>query len=213
MSRTIAKGYSSFEVVVVPETDSGGATGYLWTHRFSVAGGGSGAVALGDAGDWTGAGRGKVALFALSHARIDPEQRVPLGPGETAWTARIPFEWKVGGQYELQVWTDRRGGWSALVREYSGDDRSIIGQVQMPDSWRGLESSSMTSTEYHGTPIVSCEQLPPSSVLFGTPTAEGGNVVPEQSQNRIGTGNCEGSHVEPVSGGVRHRIGGPARRR
>jgi len=210
ISRTIPAGYSSFENLVTVEVDPGPGSGYVWAHQFRIVGGGGGQVGLAAPAQPTGNGSGRTAVFSISNTQPEGAHKpaAASGMGGAAWESRVPFEWQVDRQYMLQVWTDRAGSWSALVSDPDGGRRTAIGQTQVPPEWRGLDTWSVVSTEYHGGPVANCGHLARSSALFGVPTADGGRVIPDQSQSRLGPGNCDGSRVETVAGGVRHVMGG-----
>jgi hypothetical protein len=125
-----------------------------------------------------------------------------------AVTCRVPLAWQGGRAYELRVWTEREGWWSAAVRDDSGGRETIIGRIGVPDHWRRLGSLSTTRTEYRGRPLQRCDDLRGCTILYREPTADGGRVQPERHESRVGPGTCEGSRVEAVAGGVRHAMGG-----
>ena len=189
--RTMSGGYRSFEHVVVAEVDPGPRALYVWAHEFSFLGGGGGYLGLQAGGDDDGGER--AAVFSVRGAR----------------TCRIAFPWQVGRAYEMQVWTDEGGWWSAAVREGDGP-QSLIGRIQVPDEWRRLASTSVMSTDYRGPPLARCADLPPSRVTFSTPTADGGTVSPVRHEIRLGPGTCAGSTVEVIPDGVRHLMGAPS---
>ena len=182
--RTMSGGYRSFEHVIVPEVDPGSRAPFRWAHEFSLLGGEGGYVGLEAEGN---------AVFSI----------------RGAGTARIPCPWRVGTPYELWVWTEGGGSWSAAVRE-GEDDGTLIGRIQVPEEWRRLAGTSVMSTEYRGGPLARCADLPPSRVWFSAPTADGHTVSPVRHEIRLGPGTCAGSTVEVTTNGVRHVMGGPA---
>lgn len=211
ISRTIPAGYSSFENRLVIEVDPGPGSGYLWAHRFRLVGGGGGLVGLATPAEGAAGGSGRVAVFAISDTPPEAPTGAGVGPPSSpgmGWNARIPLEWQAGREYQLQAWTDRSGSWSALVADVATGRQSVIGQMQVPPDWRGLDSWSAVSIEYHGGPLPNCDHLAPTSTVFAVPTADGGRIAPEQSQSGLGPGTCSGSRVDPVPGGVRHSMGG-----
>ncbi len=183
MYRTVSGGYRTFEHVTVPEVGPGSGATYLWAHEFSFLGGEGGYVGLEAEGN---------AVFSVSRGG----------------THRIPFPVAAGRSYELQVWTEDRGWWSAAVREGDGPQH-LIGRVQVPGDWRRLAGTSVMSTQYRGGPLARCADLPPSRVSFSAPTADDGMVSPVRHEIRLGPGTCEASRVEVTPGGVRHLMGGP----
>jgi hypothetical protein len=192
--RTVPMGYSSFENLFVPEVDPAPGVGYLWAHGFKLVGGGAGHVGLQTDGN------DRRAIFLIEGGRS------AAGNG-SANGSSISFPWVAGREYALRVWTDEPGWWGALVQDQT-DGRAVeIGRIVVPSDWRRLTSWSVMSSEYLGAPLVSCDGLPHSSVVFGEPTANDGRVVPERSSNRLGDGTCETSWVESVGEGVRHQMG------
>ncbi len=183
MYRTVSGGYRSFEHVIVPEVEPDSRAAYLWAHEFSFLGGEGGYLGLEAQGN---------AIFSIRGVATD----------------RIPCPVAAGRSYELQVWTEDRGWWSAAVREGEGPQR-LIGRVQVPGDWRRLAGTSVMSTEYRGGPLARCADLPASRVTFSTPTADDGAVSPVRHEARLGPGTCEGSSVEVTPRGVRHVVGDP----
>lgn len=181
--RTMSGGYRSFEHGLVPEIERGSRAPFLWAHEFSFLGGGDGSLGLEAEG---------TAVFAIRGLE----------------TCRIPCPWQVGQTYQLEVWTEGGGWWSATVREGEGAP-SLIGRIRVPDGWRRLASTSVMSTEYRAGPLARCADLPPSRVTFSAPTADGGTVSPVRHEVRLGPGTCGGSTVEVTADGVRHVMGAP----
>jgi hypothetical protein len=192
--RTVPAGYSSFEHLVVPEVEPQPGAGYLWAHGFRLVGGGGGHVGLQTDGN------DKRAVFIIDGGRS------AVGNGSGNGSA-VAFPWVAGREYALRVWTDEPGWWAALVQDQNDGREVEIGRIVVPSEWRRLSSWSVMSTEYLGAPLMSCDGVPPSSVVFGEPTANEGRFVPDRSSNRLGDGTCEASWVEPVGAGVRHRMG------
>jgi len=199
--RTIPAGYASFEHLVMPEVDPSPAQ-YAWGHEFAFVGGGRGWVGL-RSGD-------KAAVFQVFGA-IDA-----TGPGaaaggapEPGWSCTRPVAWDVGRTYRLRVWTEVDGWWSADVAE-EGREPEIVGHARVPGDWRRLASQSMAFSEYRGPPLARCTDLAPSCVTFSVPTADAGTlpVLPVRRENLTGPGTCEGSQIDDLGGGVRHRMGG-----
>jgi len=155
-------------------------------------------VGLQTCGPGTEGEPGRYALFSI--------RGVPGAEGGTASGCRIPFGWEVGGSYRLRVWTDEEGSWSAAVRE-EGDAESLIGRTPVPHDWRRLTSLSLTWTRYQGGALLRCSDLPSTSAIFSTPTADDGTVLPERHESHLGEGTCEGSRIEAAPGGVRHILG------
>ncbi|MDQ6927387.1 MAG: hypothetical protein M3159_01840 [Actinomycetota bacterium] len=192
--RTVPMGYSSFENLLVPEVDPAPGSDYLWAHGFKLVEGGAGHVGFQTTGG------DKRAVFLIDGGTA------AAGNGNGNGSS-VSFPWIAGREYALRVWTNEPGWWSALVQDQSDGREVEIGRILVPQHWRKLTSWSVMSTEYLGAPLISCDGLPRSSVLFGEPTANEGRVTPERSSHRLGEGTCDTSWVEPVGEGVRHKMG------
>ncbi len=188
--RTMPGGYRSFEHVLVVEVEPGPGAAYVWAHDFSLLGGDGGHLGL-----EVGMGGGsddRTAVFSIRGADV----------------CRIPYRWQGGRAYDLQLWTDGGGWWSAGVGDDAGAE-SLIGRIQVPAEWRRLAGTSVMSTQYRGGPLARCAELPLSRVTFWPPTADDGTVHPVRHETRLGPGTCPGSIVEVTRDGVRHVMGGP----
>jgi len=128
------------------------------------------------------------------------------GEGE-GWSCRIPYPWEAGRVYALKVFTPGGGWWGAKVRDEQTGRISELGGIRVPQHWRNLDSWSIMWTEYYGPPLTSCRDLAYSSVVFGAPRANDGEVRPAGMHSHLGDGTCETSHIEQVQDGVRHQMG------
>lgn len=189
------------------EVDPGPRAGYFWAHQFRLAGGEGGYLGLQSMGSRVDGSKGKLAIFSIWDAVGASGPGAVRFDGEgSGWSCRIPYEWETERPYLLEVWTDSPSSWSAAVT----DDHEVtteIGRIEVPRSWRQLESWSVMWTEHFAPPLSTCADLAYSSVVFGTPTADGGKVSPDHSSGRLGDGTCDGSSVYEVPGGVRHEMG------
>jgi hypothetical protein len=198
----------SFEHVVVPETDPGPGGAYLWAHQFRMIGGEGGYIGLQTAGDRADGSVGKMAVLTIRDAeQAEGAGVVRLGGEGGGWSCRIPFQWQPGQAYAMKVFTPGGGWWGAKVRDETTGQISELGGIRVPEHWRNLDSWSMMLTEYLGAPLASCGDLPYSSVVFGTPTANDGEAKPAGSHSHVSDGTCDTSNVEPLAGGVRHQMG------
>lgn len=207
-ARTLLAGYTSFEHTLIPEVDPGPRSTYYWAHQFRMIGGEGGYLGLQTDGHRTDGSVGKMAIFSIWDA-LDAEGpgTMPFSGEGTGWSCRIPYQWQEGRAYDLKVSTPGGGWWVAKVRDEASGEVTEIGGIQVPEQWRGLDSWSVMWTEYYGGPIGRCSDLPYSSVIFATPTANDGDVKPSGSHHRLGDGTCQTSKVEPLAGGVRHEMG------
>lgn len=209
-ARTLLAGYKSFEHVLLPEVDPGPESTYFWAHQFRLIGGEGGYIGLQTKGNRADGSLGKMAIFSVWDA-LEAE-----GPGTvrfdgegTGWSCRIPYQWEPGRAYGLRVWTPGGGWWAAAVRDETTGRVDELGGIRVPANWRNLDTWSVMWTEYYGPPLTSCSDLAYSSVIFGTPTADGGEVKPAGSHSHLSEGTCQTSRIETVAGGVRHEMGMP----
>ena len=209
-ARTLLAGYNSFEHVLVPEVDPGPDSMYFWAHQFRLIGGEGGYLGLQTKGNRADGSLGKMAIFSIWDAveAAGPGTTRFSGEGE-GWSCRIPYMWQPGRAYALKVSAIGGCWWEAKVRDETTGVVSQIGGIRVPEHWRNLDSWSIMWTEYYGPPLDRCSDLAYSSVVFGTPLANDGDVKPAGSHSHLGDGTCEISDVQPVAQGVRHQMGMP----
>ncbi len=209
-ARTLLAGYWSFEHVLVPETDPGPDATYFWAHQFRMIGGAGGYIGLQTQGGLGDGRLGKIAIFSVWDAEeAEGPGAVPFSGEGTGWSCRIPYAWKAGQAYALRVSTGGEGWWTGQVRDEQTGQVSDLGGIRVPHHWRQLDSWSVMWTEYYGQPLSDCRDLAYSSVVFGTPTANDGEVKPAGSHSHLGDGTCETSRIEALADGVRHQMGLP----
>jgi hypothetical protein len=207
--RTQQAGYRSFEHVLLPEVDPGPDTTYFWAHQFRIIGGEGGYLGLQTKGNLADGTLTKIAIFSLWNAvGAEGPSVMPFGNEGSGWSARIAYPWVAGQPYRLQVFSVGDSWWAASVTDVTGDEREI-GAIRVPEQWRQLDTWSVMWTEYYGGPLSRCADMPYSSVIFGTPTANEGEVRPAGSHSRIGDGTCPTSRVQSLADGVRHEMGVP----
>jgi hypothetical protein len=209
-ARTLLAGYKSFEHVVIPEVDPGPDSMYFWAHQFRLIGGEGGYLGLQTKGNRVDGSLGKMAIFSIWNA-VEA-----AGPGTTrfsgegsGWSCRIPYLWQPGRAYALKIASIGGNWWEAKVRDEVTGVISQIGGIRVPDHWRNLDSWSVMWTEYYGPPLDRCSDLAYSSVIFGTPLANDGEVKPAGSHSHLGEGTCATSDIQTVAQGVRHQMGIP----
>jgi hypothetical protein len=209
-ARTLKAGYKSFEHTLTPEVDPGPDATYFWAHQFRLIGGEGGYLGLQTKGNRADGSLGKVAIFSIWDAEEAEGPGAVRFSGEgTGWSCRIPYPWQAGRTYGMRVYTPGGGWWGAAVRDEATGEVQEIGGIRVPGAWRNLDSWSVMWTEYYGPPLNSCSDLGLSSVVFGAPTAEGGDVRPAGSHSHLSEGTCPNSAIEPVTDGVRHQMGLP----
>ncbi len=209
-ARTLQAGYTSFEHVLVPETDPGPDATYFWAHQFRLIGGEGGYIGLQTKGNRADGSLGKLAIFSIWDAEeADGPGTVRFGGEGVGWSCRIPYQWEAGRAYGLKVFTPGGGWWGAKVRDEATGVVSELGGIRVPRHWRRLDTWSIMWTEYYGPPLNSCRDLAYTSVVFGTPTANDGEVKPAGSHSHLGDGTCDTSRIETLADGVRHQMGLP----
>ena len=207
-ARTLKAGYKSFEHTLTPEVDPGPDSTYFWAHQFRMIAGEGGYIGLQTKGNRADGSLGKMAILSIWDA-LEAE-----GPGTvrfsgegTGWSCRIPYLWEAGRTYGLRVFTVGGGWWGGAVRDEATGKVDEIGGIRVPGHWRNLDSWSVMWTEYYGPAMNSCSDLAHSSVVFGAPTAEGGEVKTAGSHSHISEGTCATSDIQHLAEGVRHQMG------
>ena len=212
-ARTLLRGYRSFEHVMVPETDPGPDATYFWAHQFRLIDGAGGYIGLQTRGTLDDGSFGKIAIFSVwdaEGAEGAPGAKAVRFTGEgEGWSCRIPYEWQAGQAYGLKVFGVGGGWWGAKVRDEATGEIRELGGIRVPEHWRGLDTWSIMWTEYYGPPLRSCRDLAYTSVVFGMPTADDGEIKPAGSHSHIGEGTCDTSRIETLADGVRHQMGLP----
>ncbi len=183
---------------------------YFWAHQFRLIGGEGGYLGLQTKGNRVDGSLGKMAIFSIWNAleAAGPGTTRFSGEGE-GWSCRIPYAWQPGRAYALKVSAIGGNWWEAKVRDEVTGEISQIGGIRVPEHWRLLDSWSVMWTEYYGPQLDRCSDLAYSSVIFGTPLANEGEVKPAGSHSHLGEGTCATSDVQTVAGGVRHQMGMP----
>jgi hypothetical protein len=203
-------GYYSFEHVLVVENDPGPDASYFWAHQFVLGGGTGGYLGLqtkGIAEDTPG----RIAIFSIWDA-IAARGRTTVrftGEGE-GWSCRVLYPWEAGRAYTLRLATPERAWWVASVRDGSTGMETEIGRVRVPYRWKRLDTWSVMWTEWYGGPLPRCTDLPHSKVVFHTPTANDGQVLPDRCHEHLATGDtCDNSRIERLPEGSRQEMGVP----
>jgi hypothetical protein len=193
-----------------PEVDPGPDSMYFWAHQFRLIGGEGGYLGLQTKGNRVDGSLGKMAIFSIWNAveAAGPGTTRFSGEGE-GWSCRNPYAWQAGRAYALKVSAIGGNWWEAKVRDEETGVISQIGGIRVPENWRLLDSWSVMWTEYYGPPLDRCSDLAYSSVIFGTPLANEGEVKPAGSHSHLGEGTCTTSDIQTLSGGVRHQMGMP----
>ncbi|HEX2042610.1 MAG TPA: hypothetical protein VHF24_08225 [Acidimicrobiales bacterium] len=201
-------GYSSFEHSLTVEVDPGPQASYFYAHQFTLVGGAGGYLGLQTRGRADGTW-GRIAIFSIWDA-VAARGPAPVrftGEGE-GWTCRIMYPWQGGRPYRMHLRTRARAWWVASVADAVTGNETEIGWIQVPHRWQRLDGWSVMWTEWYGGPLARCADLPHSSVVFHTPSADDGRVRPDRASDHLDTGaSCDNSRVERLENGSRQEMG------
>ena len=233
-----ARGADSLEWDLTVLRDPG-ATTYFWAHQWWFQGGDAAYFGL-QAHDLRDDGStGKLAVFSIWSATGCADNPGCHGgvEGSGFWTCRLAYEWEVGRTYRLRVarrdgagtggaqgrrawpWERREPAWwSASITDRGSGAETLVGSIQVPGRWRGLDLMARGSsvwTEFYGANlpggVAGPASVPHATVRFGVPTANGpaAGVAPFGHANRLGEGDLDNSSVGDDDDGVRHEMGVP----
>jgi len=249
--------YTAQDLDLTVLSDPGPTTPYFFAHQFGFDKGVGGYVGLqtrATLGPGPDAPIAKIALFSVFAGCDDrtatpgcprpqplfgasersgpicspmtsPGGNAPEGPGASC---RVPYEWREGVTYRLQVFLAAPHLWQANVVDVSTGAVTVVGQVRVPDTWGGLSTFSVSWIEYYGdtTKLENCADIPVARIRWdgaaGTQALPGGvlglggrNPVtpPTSLHNHLtpGAAHCSNSFVSdlsPVGSGVVQRVGG-----
>ena len=234
----LARGADSLEWDLTVLRDPG-ATTYFWAHQWWFQGGDAAYFGL-QAHDLRDDGStGKLAVFSIWSATGCADNPGCHGgvEGSGFWTCRLAYEWEVGRAYRLRVarrdgtgtggapgrrgwpWERREPAWwSASITDRGSGAETLVGSIQVPGRWRGLDLMARGSsvwTEFYGANlpggVAGPASVPHATVRFGVPTANGpaAGVAPFGHANRLGEGDLDNSSVGDDDDGVRHEMGIP----
>jgi hypothetical protein len=195
-----------------------GPTTYFWAHSWRFQGGDAGYFGL-QAHDRRDDGSlGRLAVFSVWSAVGCADNPGCHGgvEGTPFWTCRLAYRWEAGRADRLRVARTRPGWWSAWVGDRAGGTGTLVGSIQVPASWGGLDlaaNGSAVWVEFYAANapggVAACELVPHTRVRFGAPAADGGRVAPAGHANRLGQGECANSRVADDGDGVLHEMGIP----
>lgn len=215
--RRAAAGASSLAWDLTALRDPGPTT-YFWAQQWSFQGGDVGYLGL-QAHDLRDDGSvGKLAVFSIWSAIGGADNPGTHGgvEGTPFWTCRLGYEWAAGRAYRLELRRTSPGWWRASVTDSASAAETVVGSLQVPPRWGGLDlvaSPSLVWTEFYGANVpgglASCDLIPHATVRFGVPAANGSTVMPAGHANWLGDGDCPNSRVGDVEGGVVHEMGIP----
>ena len=224
-----SEGFDSFEWLFGVDRDPAN-DGYYWPHQFGFAGDETGLGLLGlqahglyraDLPDGPIVVE-KIAVFAVRGGGLDaalgdilyPDARVHDDAENDWWTIHARFEWVPCRAYEMRVARvaggDGEDTWyGGFIRDTETGVESEVGRILIPAAWRGLgDLSSMWSQRFGHQAMTECSTQEHSSVLFGIPTANAGDLAPEDSVDRFSNpAACSSSRFTRGTSAVRQEMG------
>ncbi len=214
------------EIVSLP-IDEQIDTGYYYSHQFSFQGGNPGVLGIQAEGGYDEPPRDttfeftKIVTFWLSALDAElgdlPESRIwnDRAAGIDYLTIHAKFDWQVCRTYRLRVapHTVEANGdtwYGAWITDVDAEIETFIGRMLLPAGAGLLVPFSTSRTQGFVSPQMptACEMQQTASVLYGTPTADAGALVPVQApNNRFGQVlGCSGSRFSSFDGAVRHEL-------
>jgi len=211
-------------VELEPERD-----GYYWAHQFSFVNGLTGFFGLQAHGGFqlaadAGVDFVKMALLWIGGSKLTAElgdiqgedARILVVPARgTEWTTiHAKYEWSPCTVYRLRFakdGTDASGNvwYGAWIEDRTTTLLTKLGRIAVPQEWGQLSRLSTTFTtriDDKPPPVTDCDQPEPASAIFGTPSANDGQLRPTPS-NRFAMLRCPSSRFTDLPEGVRHEIG------
>jgi len=202
-------------------------TGYYYSHQFSFQGGNPGVLGIQAEGGYdeppedTSFDFTKIVTFWLSALDAElgelPESRIwnDRAAGIDYLTIHAKFDWELCRTYRLRVGphTVEANGdtwYGAWIKDVAAEVEWFIGRMRLPAGAGLLVPFSTSRTQgfvWPPTPTP-CALQQTASVLYGTPTADGGALAPvEAPNNRFGQVlGCPGSRFSSFDGAVRHEL-------
>ena len=165
---------------------------------------------------------GKTAVFSMFDAAIaatpSTSCSVEVGGnfdgyvGRNGTSCRIPYEYKLNVIYDTII---ERGAiesdgtwWSGTIIDTSTGISTLIANIKVPPSWKGIGSRTTAFTEYFGGLPATCSQLQYTKVRFYTPRSMAdlpGSLI---SNYYSTTGTCTNSAAYTQENSQVHEIGG-----
>ncbi len=139
--------------------------------------------------------------------------------GNVQWmTIHAKFEWTACDLYHLRIAKDSTADngdvwYGAWILDKTTDVQTLIGRILVPAAWGQISALSTTiTTRIDGAqtapPVMNCGDPEPTSGIFGTPTADDGQVVPVSHTNRFAVpARCGTSRFTELTNGIRQEIG------
>jgi hypothetical protein len=154
--------YTSREWEFTPLSES--PEGYFWAYQQGFVNGDGFYVGMQHPTE----GKKKLVLFsvwqALSGAPIDQANgswcQTFAGEGD-GYSCRINYEWVQGRTYTFRVEQIAPSWWGAWIKDTVTEKEEAIGKIHVPESWGGLQRTSIIWTEYFGgAKMQSCNDIP-----------------------------------------------------
>lgn len=189
--------------IQINDAPESGNAGVYWAHQFWFENGTAGYMGLQVGSPW-----GKIALFsiwdAVSATPAAGTECVYIYEFGWVWSCHLPFSWKIGSKYRLEVAEvgedSNTYSWRGSVLDYETNTEMTIAVIQTPKSMGWLGQNSVVWTEYFGQDW-NCEP-PHSYAVFANPYAQNamGNHGPTSAMVAYGSNCGRNSNVVNLGG-------------
>lgn len=199
-------GYFSIEHGLVVEEVTPNAP-YFWSHQFQIYGGDGGYIGIQSNGNSINKQVGKTAVFSIFGAGIEgtpgncevTQAGFDGGLYGAGTSCRIPYQWTEGHAYALKAGITSSDAstvtWTGTIADFTAGGVTTIGQIKVPNTWKGVGFWSSMWTEYFGAQPATCEAQAYSRVRFLKPTVNG-SVSPVSKGNTYAAGGtCATSKI------------------
>jgi len=168
---------------------------------------------------WVGGGANRNA--ELGDIKGPNARTLVVSARGTDWmTIHARYEWQACNVYHLRIEqddTDANGDiwYGAWIEDRTNHVTTFLGRISVPAEWGQFSQLSTSITtridDKPGAPVVNCSVPEYASAIFGTPTANDGQVVPMTPPTTmfIDPPRCPTSRYTNLATGVRHEIAVP----
>jgi len=152
---------------------------YFWAQQFWFHGGDGGYFGIQSDGDINGT-RQKIAIFSIwksvgtTKSPHPGSSAEPFGHEGSGYSCKIPFEWKEGILYKLEIrraFVDSvysKNSWQAFIKDMTSNQAFLIGSIEVPSDWGNLKADSNFFIEYFRY-VPSCLDTPFQKSVYGIP--------------------------------------------
>ena len=211
--------------IVRPTSSSPPTSGYYYAHQFSFQGGNPGVLGIQAEGGYDEEpGQRfvftKIATFWLS--ALDAELGEISGPdarigtdtaaGIEYLTIHARFEWEACRTYRFRfaphsTEADGSTWYGAWIVDVDAGDETFLGRMLLPATAGQL--SPLTISRTMGIDFGNGCEIAHGSVLYGTPTADDGALMPLGNNRFAALLGCPSSRFTTFEGAMRHELGVP----